>query len=114
MFPHRCNDYDIRVMPVEDLTIPHRYLVREFNDIKCRSGGSNHFAGYYFWLAMANRCWLNCFSCFYDLCSVTFTAGSVFHPMLKQHYIEWIVLETATGYKRRSCSLVMNRSLILL
>ena len=26
--------------------------------------------------------------------------GSVEHPMLEAHYIEWIVLETATGYQK--------------
>lgn len=27
--------------------------------------------------------------------------GSVPHPMLDVHYIEWIVLETATGYQKK-------------
>lgn len=27
--------------------------------------------------------------------------GSVEHPMLPAHYIEWIVLETATGYQKK-------------
>lgn len=31
---------------------------------------------------------------------VTVTIGSVAHPMLEEHYIEWIILETATGYQR--------------
>lgn len=31
---------------------------------------------------------------------VTVTVGSVFHPMQEAHYIEWIVLETATGYQK--------------
>ncbi len=31
---------------------------------------------------------------------VTVTVGSVLHPMLDAHYIEWIVLETATGYQK--------------
>ena len=26
--------------------------------------------------------------------------GSVAHPMLEEHYIEFIVLETATGYQK--------------
>ena len=29
---------------------------------------------------------------------VTVNVGSVAHPMLEAHYIEWIVLETMTGY----------------
>ena len=28
--------------------------------------------------------------------------GSVAHPMLDVHYIEWIVLETATGYQKKA------------
>ena len=32
--------------------------------------------------------------------SVTVKVGSVEHPMLEAHYIEWIVLETATGYQK--------------
>ncbi len=32
---------------------------------------------------------------------VTVKVGSVAHPMLEQHYIEWIVLETATGYQKK-------------
>lgn len=32
---------------------------------------------------------------------VTVKVGSVAHPMLDVHYIEWIVLETATGYQRK-------------
>ena len=31
---------------------------------------------------------------------VTVTVGSVLHPMLEAHYIEWIILETATGYQK--------------
>ena len=27
--------------------------------------------------------------------------GSVEHPMLPAHYIEWIILETATGYQKK-------------
>ena len=27
--------------------------------------------------------------------------GSVEHPMLEAHYIEWIILETAAGYQRK-------------
>ena len=33
--------------------------------------------------------------------SVLVKVGSVAHPMLDVHYIEWIVLETATGYKKK-------------
>ena len=32
--------------------------------------------------------------------SVVVKVGSVPHPMLDVHYIEWIVLETATGYQK--------------
>lgn len=32
--------------------------------------------------------------------SVTVKVGSLAHPMLDVHYIEWIVLETATGYQK--------------
>ena len=32
--------------------------------------------------------------------AVTVKVGSVAHPMLDVHYIEWIVLETATGYQK--------------
>ena len=32
---------------------------------------------------------------------VVVTVGSVAHPMLDEHYIEWIVLETATGYQKK-------------
>lgn len=28
--------------------------------------------------------------------------GSVEHPMLEAHYIEWIVLETAAGYEKKN------------
>ena len=31
---------------------------------------------------------------------VTVRVGSVAHPMLDIHYIEWIILETATGYQK--------------
>ena len=31
---------------------------------------------------------------------VTVKVGSVEHPMIEAHYIEWIVLETATGYQK--------------
>ncbi len=27
--------------------------------------------------------------------------GSVEHPMLEAHYIEWIILETATGFQKK-------------
>ena len=27
--------------------------------------------------------------------------GSVAHPMISAHYIEWIILETATGYQKK-------------
>ena len=27
--------------------------------------------------------------------------GTVAHPMLPTHYIEWIILETATGYQKK-------------
>ena len=33
--------------------------------------------------------------------SVTVKVGSVAHPMLDVHWIEWIVLETATGYQKK-------------
>ena len=32
--------------------------------------------------------------------SVTVKVGSVAHPMADVHWIEWIVLETATGYQK--------------
>ena len=32
--------------------------------------------------------------------TVTVKVGSVEHPMLDVHYIEWIILETATGYQK--------------
>ena len=32
---------------------------------------------------------------------VTVKVGSVAHPMLEAHYIEWIILETATGYQKQ-------------
>ena len=31
---------------------------------------------------------------------VNVKVGSVEHPMIPEHYIEWIVLETATGYQK--------------
>ena len=31
---------------------------------------------------------------------VTVKVGSVAHPMLEIHYIEWILLETATGWQK--------------
>ncbi|MCR5673524.1 MAG: desulfoferrodoxin [Lachnospiraceae bacterium] len=33
---------------------------------------------------------------------VTVTVGSVEHPMLNEHYIEWIALETKMGNQRKS------------
>ncbi len=33
--------------------------------------------------------------------SVVVKVGSVAHPMMEQHYIEWIVLETASGYQKK-------------
>jgi len=33
---------------------------------------------------------------------VTVTVGSVEHPMLPEHYIEWIALETKMGNQRKS------------
>ena len=33
--------------------------------------------------------------------SVTVKVGSVAHPMLDVHWIEWIILETATGYQKK-------------
>ena len=32
---------------------------------------------------------------------VTVTVGSVEHPMLDNHYIEWIILETSEGYSKK-------------
>ena len=32
---------------------------------------------------------------------VTVKVGSIPHPMLDVHYIEWIILETATGYQKK-------------
>lgn len=34
--------------------------------------------------------------------TVTVTVGSVEHPMLEAHYIEWIVLETREGRQRKT------------
>ena len=36
--------------------------------------------------------------------NVTVTVGSVEHPMLSEHYIEWIALETKSGNQRKSLS----------
>ena len=33
---------------------------------------------------------------------VTVTVGSVAHPMLEAHYIEWIALQTKTGNQRKA------------
>lgn len=33
--------------------------------------------------------------------SVTVKVGSVAHPMMDVHWIQWIVLETATGYQKK-------------
>ena len=33
---------------------------------------------------------------------VTVKVGSVEHPMLEAHYIQWIILETATGYQKKN------------
>lgn len=33
--------------------------------------------------------------------SVVVKVGSVAHPMLDAHFIQWIVLETATGYQKK-------------
>lgn len=35
---------------------------------------------------------------------VTVTVGSVEHPMIEQHYIEWIVLQTKNGNQRQMLS----------
>ena len=32
---------------------------------------------------------------------VTVTVGSVEHPMLPEHYIEWIILETSQGFQKK-------------
>lgn len=32
---------------------------------------------------------------------VTIKVGSIEHPMLEAHYIEWIILETKTGYQKK-------------
>jgi len=34
--------------------------------------------------------------------TVTVTVGSTEHPMLEEHYIEWIVLKTAQGNQRKA------------
>lgn len=36
--------------------------------------------------------------------NVTVTVGSVEHPMLSEHYIEWIALETKSGNQRKTLS----------
>ncbi|MCR4851096.1 MAG: desulfoferrodoxin [Lachnospiraceae bacterium] len=36
--------------------------------------------------------------------NVTVTVGSVEHPMLSEHYIEWIALETKSGNQRKALS----------
>ena len=33
--------------------------------------------------------------------SVTVRVGSVAHPMLDVHYIEWIILETSNGFRKK-------------
>ena len=33
--------------------------------------------------------------------TVTVKVGSVAHPMLEEHYIQWIILETKTGFQKR-------------
>ena len=33
--------------------------------------------------------------------TVTVTVGAVEHPMLDVHWIQWIILETATGYQKK-------------
>ena len=37
-----------------------------------------------------------------DGCTVTVTVGSAEHPMLPEHYIEWISLQTAAGNQRKA------------
>ena len=32
---------------------------------------------------------------------VTIKVGSIPHPMIPEHYIQWIILETATGYQKK-------------
>ena len=32
---------------------------------------------------------------------VTVTVGSVEHPMMEAHFIQWIIIETATGYQKK-------------
>ena len=36
--------------------------------------------------------------------NVTVTVGSVEHPMLSEHFIEWIALETKSGNQRKALS----------
>lgn len=36
-----------------------------------------------------------------DGCKVTVTVSSVEHPMLPEHYIEWVALETKEGNQRK-------------
>ncbi|MGO5314125.1 desulfoferrodoxin family protein [Bilifractor sp. LCP19S3_H10] len=33
--------------------------------------------------------------------TVTVKVGSVAHPMLEEHYIQWIILETKNGFQKR-------------
>ena len=35
-------------------------------------------------------------------CTVTVTVGSVIHPMVEEHYIEWISLQTKQGNQRKA------------
>ncbi len=32
---------------------------------------------------------------------VTIKVGSIPHPMIPEHYIQWIILETATGFQKK-------------
>ena len=34
--------------------------------------------------------------------TVTVTVGSVIHPMMEAHYIEWIALQTKQGFQRKN------------
>lgn len=36
-----------------------------------------------------------------DGSKVTVKVGSVEHPMLAEHYIEWILIETSQGYQKK-------------
>jgi len=40
--------------------------------------------------------------CTVDGNKVTVTVGSVEHPMLEEHYIQWIVIETEKGVQRKN------------